>query len=36
MKQEQLHQIIKEKNEQRERGALRTAENIIESIVNEQ
>ena len=36
MKQEQLHQIIKDKNEQRERHVLRTAEDIIESIVQEQ
>jgi len=36
MRQEQLHQIIKDKNEQLERQALRSAEEIIEQIVREQ
>ena len=36
MRTEQLHQIIKDKNEQHERQALRTAESIIEGIVKEQ
>ena len=36
MKNEQIHQIIREKNDQRERNVLRTAEQIIEQIVIEQ
>ena len=36
MKQEQLHQIIQEKNERRERDVLRTAEQLIEEIIKEQ
>ena len=36
MNAEQLRQIVREKNEQRERVAVRTAEDIIESIVKEQ
>lgn len=31
-----IQQIIKDKNEQRERVAVRTAEDIIESIIKEQ
>ena len=36
MNTEQLRQIVREKNEQRERVAVRTAEDIIESIVKGQ
>ncbi len=36
MKVEQLNQIIKDKNEQRERQTLKTAEQIIEGIVQHQ
>ena len=36
MKTEHLQQIIRDKNEQRERSVLKTAEEVIESIVREQ
>ncbi len=36
MKSEQIQQIISEKNEQRERQIVRSAEDIIENIVREQ
>lgn len=36
MESEKLRQIIQDKNEQRERHALRSAEEIIEAIVKEQ
>lgn len=36
MEQEKLHRIIRDKNEERERSVLRSAEDIIESIVKEQ
>ena len=36
MDQTKLKKIIEEKNEQRERSTLHTAEGLIEAIVNEQ
>ena len=36
MDQKRLQQIIQDKNEQRERVAVRTAEDIIESVIREQ